>query len=204
MASRREQLRKLQEEVIELEDLKAGVSITDLGLNDFRMDLVNYVKANEGLEHLPNGMHAVVPADVDKGLLPGAIFALRNRNQQANANQQNRLHPYYLVYVGKDGQVMANPASAKRILDLARTACKDRSSPIPECFQQFNKDTRDGKDMSRYSSLLQSGVESMISVKQEKDVDSLFSGGRTSAMTDVIAGLSDFELIAFIVIQEAK
>lgn len=204
LAYRREQLRKLQEEVIELEDLKAGVSITDLGLNDFRMDLVNYVKANGGLEDLPNGMHAVVPADADKGLLPGAIFALRNRNQQANANQQNRLHPYYLVYVGKDGQVMANSASAKRILDLARTACKDRSSPIPECFQQFNRDTRDGKDMSKYSTLLQAGVESMISVKQEKDVDSLFSGRRTSAMTDVIAGLSDFELIAFIIIQEAK
>ena len=204
LAYRREQLRRLQEEVIELEDLKAGVSITDLGLNDFRMDLVNYVKANGDLDGLPNGMHAVVPADSERGLLPGAIFALRNRNQQANVNQQNRIHPYYLVYVANDGKVIANPASAKRILDLARAACKDRPAPISECFQGFNKSTKDGKDMSAYSAMLQAGVESMISVKQEKDVDSLFSGGRTSAMTDVIAGLSDFELIAFIVVQEGK
>ena len=103
MSYRKEQLRRLQEEVIELEDLKTGVAITDLGLNDFRMDLLNYVKAHGDLTRLPNGLHAVVPADPDKGLQPGVIFTLRNRLLSGTAGavvqQKNRLHPYYLVYI---------------------------------------------------------------------------------------------------------
>jgi hypothetical protein len=99
---RRVELRRLQEEVIELEDLKTGISITDLGLNDFRMDLVNYVKTHGDLSSLPNGMHAVVPASTERGLVPGVIFALRNRNDGVNINRQNRLHPYYLVFVAQD------------------------------------------------------------------------------------------------------
>src|ERR1035438_7598969 len=104
LAYRKEQLRRLQEEVIELEDLKAGVSITDLGLNDFRMDLLNYVKAHGDLAHLPSGMHAVLPAGPDRGLVPGVIFALRNRNESVNVQQIGRLHPYYMVYFDIQGQ----------------------------------------------------------------------------------------------------
>jgi superfamily II DNA or RNA helicase len=126
---RREQLRRLQEEVIELEDVKTGISITDLGLNDFRMDLLNYIKENRELPSLPNGMHAIVPAAPEKGLPPGAIFALRNRNDGVNVNRQNRLHPYYIVYVGEDGKVIVNHTEAKRLLDLARAACKECPAP---------------------------------------------------------------------------
>ena len=77
-AYRKEQLRKLQDEVIELEDVRAGVSITDLGLNDFRMDLLGYINEHGDLDTLPKGLHAVVPSDRAKGLEPGVIFALRN------------------------------------------------------------------------------------------------------------------------------
>jgi superfamily II DNA/RNA helicase len=70
-AFRKEQLRKLQDEVIELEDVRTGVSITDLGLNDFRMDLLGYIKDNGDLAGVPKGLHAVVPADPAKGLKPG-------------------------------------------------------------------------------------------------------------------------------------
>src|SRR5438445_7029926 len=101
LSYRKEQLRRLQDEIIEMEDLKTGISITDLGLNDFRMDLVNYVKTYGDLASLPNGMHAVVPAAPERGIVPGVIFALRNRNDGLNINQQNRLHPYYLVYVAQ-------------------------------------------------------------------------------------------------------
>ena len=198
---RREQLRRLQEEVIEMEDLKTGISITDLGLNDFRMDLVNYVKAHGDLATLPNGMHAVVPAAPERGLVPGVIFALRNRNEGVNINRQNRLHPYYLVYVAKDGNVVVNHTDAKRLLDLARAACKDRSEPIPEAYQPFNRSTHDGRRMDAYSALLQKGIQSMIAIKEEKDIDSLFSGGATTALSNTINGLGDFELIAFIVVQ---
>ena len=198
---RREQLRKLQEEVIELEDLKTGISITDLGLNDFRMDLVNHVREHGDLGNMPNGMHAVIPADPARGLHPGAIFVLRNRNDGVNINKQNRLHPYYLVYVAQDGQVIVNHTEPKRLLDLARAACKERPEPIPEVYQPFNKTTKDGRKMEAYSELLNQAIRSMIALKEERDIDSLFSGGKTSALLNTINGLDDFELIAFLVVQ---
>lgn len=131
---RKEQLRRLQEEVIELEDLKTGVSITDLGLNDFRMDLLNYVKAHGELDRSPNGLHAIVPANAELGLQPGVFFTLRNRNTGVNPPahlpQHNRLHPYYLIYMGEDGQVIHDHTEVKRLLDLARTCCKGQDQPF--------------------------------------------------------------------------
>ena len=201
---RREQLRRLQDEVIELEDVKTGISITDLGLNDFRMNLLNYIKDHRELPSLPNGMHAIVPAAPEKGLPPGAIFSLRNRTDGVNLNRLNRLHPYYIVYVGEDGKIIVNHTEAKRLLDLARAACKECPEPIPHAYQPFNKATRDGRRMEAYSDLLAKGIRSMMEVKEEKDIDSLFSGGKTSALCNPITGLDDFELIAFLVVSEAK
>jgi hypothetical protein len=202
---RKEQLRRLQEEVIELEDLKTGVSITDLGLNDFRMDLLNYVKTHGELEKAPNGVHAVIPAHPAMGLHPGVIFTLRNRNNGVNAPinlpQHNRLHPYYLVYVGMDGHVIQNHTEIKGLLDLTRSCCKGQSSPNAELCQRFNQQTDDGRKMQPYSALLSNAIRSMIDVKDEKDVDSLFTGGRTTALTHTISGLDDFELVTFLVIQ---
>lgn len=202
IAYRKEQLRRLQEEVIEMEDLKTGVSITDLGLNDFRMDLLNYVKQNGELSSVPNGMHAVVGADPAKGLLPGAIFTLRNRNQSVNINQQNRLHPYYLVYVGNDGQIVSNHTEVKKLLDLARSACKGKDEPATAACRRFNEATSDGREMRFYSDLLDKAIHSMVAIKEERDIDSLFSGGKTTALVGTISGLEDFELISFLVIQE--
>jgi SNF2 family DNA or RNA helicase len=201
VAYRKEQLRRLQEEVIEMEDLKTGVSITDLGLNDFRMDLLNYLKTHGDLTSLPNGMHAVVPARPEVGLVPGVIFTLRNRNHAVRIHQQNRLHPYYLIYIGLDGAIISDHTEAKRLLDLARTACKGQGEPVPAAYQPFNAATDDGRDMQRYSNLLDQAIHSMIQVKEEKDIDSLFSGGKTTALVDTISGLDDFELITFIVVQ---
>jgi hypothetical protein len=203
IAYRKEQLKRLQEEVIELEDVKTGVSITDLGLNDFRMDLLNYVKENGDLERIPNGLHAVVPADPEKGLPPGIIFALKNIHDSVNVNQQNRLHPYYLVYTSADGEIIADHTEVKRLLDLVRTSCKGQSEPIQAVCRLFNERTEDGRRMDRQSELLSSAIRSMIDVKEEKDLDSLFSGGRTTALVNSIAGLDDFELVAFLVIEEA-
>ncbi len=201
LSYRKEQLRRLQEEVIEMEDLKTGVSITDLGLNDFRMDLLNYVKANGDLAGVPSGMHAVVPAAPERGLPPGVIFTLRNRNQGVNINQQNRLHPYYLIYIGRDGRVLVNHTEVKRLLDLVRAACKGCADPIPEAYRPFNRATQDGRKMQVYSDLLAQAIRSMMDLKEEKDLDSLFTGPKTSALLDTITGLDDFELIAFLVVQ---
>jgi hypothetical protein len=204
LSYRKEQLRRLQEETLEMEDLKTGVSITDLGLNDFRMDLLNYVKAHGDLPGIPSGMHAVVPAAPERGLPPGVIFALRNRNQGVNINQQNRLHPYYLIYMGHDGSVVVNHTEVKRLLDLVRAACKGSADPLPDAYRPFNRHTDDGRNMQAYSALLASAIRSMIDLKAEKDLDTLFTSSRTTALLDTIKGLDDFELIAFLVIQNVR
>lgn len=201
---RKEQLRRLQEEVIELEDLKTGVSITDLGLNDFRMDLLNYVKEHGELRNVPNGMHAVVAANPAAGLRPGVIFTLRNLNTGVNVNQHNRLHPYYLVYIDRNGEVVHDHTEVKRLLDLARTCCKGQIHPITNAAQAFNDETAEGRQMQVYSDLLGKAIRTMIDVKEEKDLDSLFTGGKTTALTNTISGLDDFELITFLVIQEVQ
>jgi SNF2 family DNA or RNA helicase len=203
LAFRKEQLQRLQDEVIDLEDVKTGVSITDLGLNDFRMDLVNYVKANGSLDGAPRGMHAVIGADPEKGLHPGVIFVLRNTDQGVNINQQNRLHPYYLIYINGNGEVLLNHKEVKKILDRLRFACKDRSEPIATFYEPFNRETRDGRKMEAYSCLLQQSIHSMIDFQEEKDIDSLFTGGGTTALRNTISGLDDFELIAFLVVRGA-
>jgi hypothetical protein len=199
---RKEQLRRLQDEVIELEDLKTGVSITDLGLNDFRMDLLNYVRTHGDLELAPKGMHAVVPVQTEMGLKPGVIFALKNLNDNVNINQHNRLHPYYLIYIATDGEIIANHTEVKQLLDLVRTSCKGRSEPVNAVCRIFNQQTDEGRNIDYYSDLLGKSIRSMIDIKEEKDIDSLFSGGNTTALLDTIRGLDDFELIAFLVIMK--
>jgi hypothetical protein len=202
IAYRKEQLRRLQEEVIELEDLKTGISITDLGLNEFRMDLLGYIKEHGELRNLPSGLHTVVPADDSIGLKPGVIFTLYNRHRSVNINRQNRLHPYYLVYIGNDGELITDHTRVKQLLDLSRAACKGRSEPIEKAYRAFNEATKDGREMRFYSELLDKAIASMIEVQEEKDIDSLFSGGKTTALTSRIEGLDDFELVCFIVVQE--
>ncbi|MEZ5210457.1 helicase-related protein [Gordonia sp. (in: high G+C Gram-positive bacteria)] len=216
---RREQLRRLQDDVIELEDVRSGVSITDLGLNDFRMDLLAYTRQSGDLAGTPKGLHAVVPANEAIGLKPGALFALRNvaldplraersttpaerssTTVERSRDHHNRLHPYYLVYVDDNGQVIADHTEAKRILDLLRAACTPYDEPVTDVVTAFNTDTAEGSEMGKYSDLLNAAIGSMIEVNTERDIDSLFTPGATTALTDTIAGLDDFELIAFIAI----
>jgi hypothetical protein len=200
---RKEQLRRLQDEVIELEDLKTGVTITDLGLNDFRMDLVQYMKDSPDLGMLPSGMHAVVPANPVIGLIPGALFVLRNRNSGVRINQSNRLHPYYLIYLDYQGEIMIPQKEVKRHLDMLRTSCKGLDEPIMDVCTIFNQETRDGRKMETYSGLLNTGIDHIIDTKSEGEVESLFSGTRTSALTGGLDSLDDFELVAFLVIKES-
>ena len=199
-AFRKEQLRKLQDEVIELEDVRTGVSITDLGLNDFRMDLLGYLKESGDLAGTPKGLHAVVPARPDSELQPGVLFALRNVNADEAINPRNRLHPYYLVYLDNEGNVIADHTQVKHLLDLVRSGCRSHDEPVSDVCRIFNEVTQDGAEMHRYSELLSAAVRSMIDVTEERDIDSLFTAGRTSALTETINGLDDFELIAFLAV----
>lgn len=199
---RKQQLQKLQEEVVDLDDMNTGVSITDLGLNDFRMDLVNYVKDNGDMDTVPYGMHTVVSVDKEKGILPGVIYVLRNVNKEVNINSQNRLHPFYLVYMNEDSEVITNHLDVKKTLDFIRVLCKGKTEPMKQVYDSFNRETKDGRDMGKYSMLLEDTIRSIIDVKEESDIDSLFSSGGTSALLDAVKGLEDFELISFIVIKD--
>ncbi len=192
---RRQQLEKLQSEVVDLEEMTSGISIMDLGLNEFRLDLLGYLKTHPDIERMPFGIHAVV-----RGENPGVIFVLKNVNKQVNIENQNRLHPFYMVYVGDDGEIVCNHLEPKSLLDQLRLLSKGRTAPDQNACQEFNRWTRDGRDMGRVSELLQQAISSMVNVKEQRDIDSFFSAGQTTFLSNKISGLDDFELICFMVV----
>lgn len=196
---RRNQLKKLQNEVVDIEDMDTGVNIMDLGLNEFRLDLLANLKEHPNMDLTPFGMSAVVSAS--ELVEPGVMYVLKNKNNGVNIDRSNLLHPFYMVYLSHTGTVICDHLSPKKLLDKMRYACKDKTEPDKALCKQFNKETRDGKNMRHYSDLLQSAIESIITVKEEGDIDSLFSVGETSALTYNIKGLDDFELICFLVIK---
>lgn len=196
---RKAQLEKLQEEVVDIEDMTTGISIMDLGLNEFRLDLLEYIKNHPDIEKAPFGLNAVVPANEDAPA--GVIFVLKNRSDSVNIDNQNRLHPFYMVYISNDGEVICNHLSPKDMLDKMRFLCKGKTEPIPEVYKQFNKETRDGKDMSKFSELLGKAIASIIEIKDESDIDSFLGGSQVSFLSNEIKGLDDFELICFLVVK---
>lgn len=196
---RKNQLKKLQEEVIDIEDMDTGINIMDLGLNEFRLDLLAYIKENPNVEHSPFGMNAVVASS--ELAKPGVIFILKNRNKQINIDKKNLLHPFYMVYLGEDGSVVCDHLQPKKLLDVMRHVCRGKSQPDKELCAIINRETADGRQMGHYSDLLTQAVDSIISVKEESDIDSLFSMGETSALLGDAKGLDDFELITFLIIR---
>lgn len=196
---RKQQLKRLQEEVVDIEDMSTGISIMDLGLNEFRLDLLEYVKNHGDMDKKPKGMHAVVPASAE--LPEGVIFVLKNINNSVNIDQQNRIHPFYMVYIGMDGEVICDYLNPKKLLDDIRLLCRGKKEPVKALCQHFNEETDDGKNMSEMSELLSEAINSIIDCKEESDIDSLFSTGGTSALLSAISGMDDFELICFLVVK---
>ena len=202
MDYRKEQLKKLQEGTLQdLEDVDGNISITDLGLNDFLMDAMAYKKENGEPKGVTKGLHAVVAADESKGIEKGVIFVLCNRNNGVNINKQNRLHPFYLVYLKENGEVKCNHLDVKSILDVLRATSKGKTEPILELCHSFNKETKDGAKMDKYNALLDDAVASIVEVKEENDLFSLFKVGSKVLFQQSIDGLDDFELISFVVIR---
>jgi hypothetical protein len=196
---RKKQLEKIQNEVVDLEEMGGGVSIMDMGLNEFHLDLQELLKKYGEADALPYGIHAV--ASADEGAPSGVIFVLKNINSGVNIDKQNRLHPFYLVYVTDDGQVVINHLQSKELLSKLRLFAKGHDQPDADLVAKFNAETNNGKGMDKYSVLLGRAIESMISTKTEKDVDSLFSEGGTTALEGEITGLDQFELINFLVVR---
>jgi len=199
---RKQQLKRLQEEVVDIEDMGSGISILDLGLNEFRLDLLDYIKTHGDLDSTPFGMSAVVPASEDAPA--GVIYILKNLNGGVNIDNQNRLHPFYMVYISEKGQIICDHLSPKEMLDKMRLICKGKTHPNDSLCQIFNKETRNGRKMTAYSDLLSQAITSIIDVKEESEIDSFLGGKTISFLDNVITGLDDFELICFLVIKEEE
>ena len=196
---RKQQLKRLQEEVVDIEDMSSGISIMDLGLNEFRLDLLDYIKTHPEIEKAPHGMNAVVKATEE--LPAGVIFVLRNIKNEVNINSQNRLHPFYMVYMLEEGEVLIDHLSPKEMLDSFRLLCKGKKEPDKELCAKFNDETDDGRKMGKYSDLLGDAIASIIELKDESEMDSFLSGKQMSFLSETINGLDDFELISFLVIK---
>lgn len=196
---RRKQLERLKEDVVDLEEMNTGVSIMDLGLNEFRLDLLAYMNENRDVEHTPAGLHAVVKSN---GLMPpGVIYVLKNCTSGINIDQKNQLHPFYMVYVREDGEVEVDHLHPKDLLDKMRLICKPMTQPDAVLCREFNKDTNNGLRMGKYSDLLSQAIQSVITVKEKSDIDSFLDGFVGDLFEEKITGLDDFELICFLVIK---
>lgn len=162
---RKQQLKRLQEEVVDIEDMTTGISIMDLGLNEFRLDLLDYVKIHPDLEQKPKGLHAVVPSRED--LPEGVIFVLKNINNSVNIDNQNRIHPFYMVYIGMDGEVICDYLNPKKLLDDIRLLCRGKKQPIKKLYQKFNEETDDGKIWARCLNFLVKRLIQLLIVKKK-------------------------------------
>lgn len=196
---RKSQLKKLQEEVVDLEDMSDGISIMDLGLNEYRMDLLEYIKDGVDFNQVPTGLHTVVKAQED--LPRGSIFVLKNINNSINRDSRNRMHPFYMVYISDEGEIITDYLNPKELLDTLRLLSRGYKEPFSDICKKFNEETKDGKDMEEISLLLSDTINSIVDVKEESDIDSLFKAGGTSALLSTVNGIDDFELISFFVVR---
>ena len=196
---RKQQLERLKEDVVDLEEMNTGVSIMDLGLNEFRLDLLEYINNNNDVEHTPLGLHAVVKGNEQTP--PGTIYVLKNRSAGVNIDHKNQLHPFYMVYIKDDGEVVVDHLHPKDLLDKMRLICKPITKPDLQLCKDFNKETRDGLRMGKYSDLLSNAIESIVSKKEESDIDSFLDGYAGNLFSEEVSGLDDFELICFLVIK---
>jgi hypothetical protein len=203
LSYRAKQLKELQETVIDLEDVSGGISITDLTLNDFKMDLMGYLKTDEAkLKKSPLGIHSVVlnKNSSDSAIEKGTIFCLKLLKNEVHTDNYS-LEPYYLVYVNEDNEVKLGFSSAKTILDIYKNLCMGQDEAMSEAVKLFEDETNNYNDMGKYTTQLKTAVESIIGKKEESGMDSLFSRGGTTITSDTFNGLEDFELISYLVIK---
>jgi len=199
---RRKQLLRLQDAVIDLEDLSTGVSIADLTLTEFRIDLAEYLRAHPGeLEALRLGTCAVTTT-TEAEAPPGIIFCLRAEGEAATraVDPGYPLAPHYLVHVGDDSSVLLPFPQAKQILDRLKRLCVGRDLPDAAACARFDNATKQGEDMRHAQRLLAAAVASVVGKTEERAVASLFTPGGTHALNGEFAGINDFEVVAFLVI----
>ena len=201
---RRNQLEELQDRVLDLEDIGNSISITDLTFNDFKIELMDYMKENRvELEKAPRGIYSIsdIPSDLLGEIKPGVIFLLRQISGTTENLEKNPLSPYYLVYIGEDAEVKFSYMKSKKVLDYYKKLCLGKKEVLNDLVKEFNFDTNDGRNMSKYSELLVATIEDIIGKKQETGVKSLFNKGGTAVVKRDINGLEEFELITFLIVR---
>ena len=202
---RKKQLKQLQNEVLDVEDLQGGISITDLTLDDFIMSLDRYMKKHPNvLEKYPTGVYAVtnIPDKNKDECTKGVIYCLKQKKYTDNQEAATSLYPYYLVYVASNGTVHVKNTNPKKILDLYKVLCQGKDKPIDKLVKLFNKETKNGSDMSLYTDLLEKAVYDIKGVVEQKGIQSLFQIGQATVLDNAVSGLNDFELVSFLVVTE--
>lgn len=196
---RKNQLEKLKDQVIDLEDVSDAISITDLTFNDFKIELMEYMKKHrKELDNAPFGIYSIVPAGEFE---PGVIFLLRQIKGVKESKDKNALTPYYLVYISEDEEVKLNYIQSKKILDYYQKLCSGKKEVFRNLVESFDRETDNGRQMDKYSQLLKESIENIIGKKQETGVRSLFTKGGTSPVKNNIEGLEEFELISFLILK---
>lgn len=202
---RKKQLKQLQESVLNLEDVSGGISITDLTMNDFKMDLLEYMKDNKRkLEKAPMGMYAISSLEssgLNEEIRPGVIYCLKQTNDNELSEEYNSLHPYYMIYVYEDGEIEYNYVHTKQILDFYKKLSKGKSEIEEDLVKIFNKETRYGRNMTKYTDMLDEAINNILGKQEEVSIQSIFSLGESSILDDNNSSKDDFELISFLVIK---
>lgn len=202
---RKKQLKQLQNEVLDVEELQGGISITDLTLDDFIMSLDRYMKEHPNvLEKYPTGVYAVtnIPDKNKDECTKGVIYCLKQKKYTDNQEAATSLYPYYLVYVASNGTVHVKNTNPKKILDLYKVLCQGKDKPIDKLVKLFNKETKNGSDMSLYTDLLEKAVYDIKGVVEQKGIQSLFQIGQATVLDNTVSGLNNFELVSFLVVTE--
>ncbi|MEH7114374.1 helicase-related protein [Neobacillus niacini] len=203
---RRNQLKRLQEEVIDIEDISGNVSLTDFTMDDFRIDLVNYMKNNtqivKSIKHHIFSVTKNENKNVIDEIKPGVIFCLKQINNFSSNAEKNALHPFYLVYIQQDGEVLYGYGHVKKILDLYRSLCLGKKEVQKELYDYFYRETRDGRNMTKYQNFLEAAIEDIIGKNEQQATLDIFSvGSLTSLLTSSNSDVRDYEVISCLIIQ---
>jgi len=217
---RNRQLKKLQNEVLDIEDTGESVSLTDFTLDDFRIELQNFLRENrKQLEEAPLGLYALVPAPGNEPdgynapreysqserdiIKPGVIFCLSQKEASDGNEKVNPLNPYFLVYIREDGTVRFNYTNAKQILEIYRRLCQNQEAPNEVLVEIFNRDTNNGEKMNRYSELLRKAVNEIIQVFTGRQIRMLM--GQRDAVLPLEnhqpREVGDFELVTWLIVR---
>lgn len=195
---RRKQLEQLQNTVLDLEDIQGGITITDTNMNDFRMDALEYESENLAeLQTTPLGIHTVVLSEEEE-IPPGTIFCMRSTVQKKG---MSLLAPYYLVYIGEDGETILGYLQGKRCLDYLKKLCQGKTDVLHELIETVKRETKNYSKMGLYSTAFQMAMESVIGKSHEVGAASFFSTDLISLCAEGVTSRGDFDIVAFVIIK---